>query len=98
VPEFAGITFALPHLVSGSGPLATIAPPLDEAERTSLERSASVLRDAIGSLHLAGRWIGGQGPCEAFGGPSSPEFWLGSCFLRSPGGTKTGPPLASRRW
>ena len=53
-PEFAGITFALPHLVSGSGPLATIAPPLDEAERTSLERSASVLRDAIGSLHLAG--------------------------------------------
>jgi L-lactate dehydrogenase len=53
VPEFAGITFALPHLVSGSGALATIAPPLDDGERESLRRSASILRDAIGSLRLA---------------------------------------------
>jgi len=54
VPEFAGVTFALPHLVSGTGALATIAPPLDETERECLQRSASVLRDAIGSLRLAG--------------------------------------------
>jgi L-lactate dehydrogenase len=53
VPEFAGITFALPHLVSGSGALATITPPLDDGERASLQRSASILRDAIGSLRLA---------------------------------------------
>jgi L-lactate dehydrogenase len=53
VPEFAGVTFALPHLVSGSGVLATIAPALDDAERESLRRSAAVLRDVIGSLPLA---------------------------------------------
>jgi hypothetical protein len=54
VPEFAGVTFALPHLVSGSGALATIAPPLDEIEYRSLRSSASILRDAVGSLRLAG--------------------------------------------
>ncbi len=53
VPEFAGVTFALPHLLTGSGALATIAPLLDDVERTSLQRSASILRDAIGSLQLA---------------------------------------------
>ena len=53
VPEFAGVTFALPHLVSGGGALATIAPPLDDVERSSLHRSASILREAIGSLRLA---------------------------------------------
>jgi L-lactate dehydrogenase len=53
VPEFAGVTFALPHLVGGSGAHATIAPPLDDEERASLARSASILRDAIGSLRLA---------------------------------------------
>jgi L-lactate dehydrogenase len=50
VPEFAGVTFALPHLVSADGALATIAPRLDDGEREALERSASVLRDAIRSL------------------------------------------------
>ena len=53
VPEFAGVTFALPHLVYGGGALATIAPPLDDVERVSLQRSASVLREAIGALRLA---------------------------------------------
>jgi L-lactate dehydrogenase len=52
VPEFAGVTFALPHLVGGRGALATIAPPLDDIERASLQRSASILRDAIQSLHV----------------------------------------------
>jgi L-lactate dehydrogenase len=54
VPEFAGVTFALPHLVSGSGVLATIAPSLDEIEERSLRSSASILRDAVGSLGLGG--------------------------------------------
>ena len=53
VPEFADVTFSLPHLVHGGGALATIAPSLDDGERTALQRSASVLRDAIGSLRLA---------------------------------------------
>jgi malate/lactate dehydrogenase len=32
--------------------LATIAPPLDDVERGALQRSASVVRDALGSLRL----------------------------------------------
>jgi L-lactate dehydrogenase len=58
VPAFAGVTFALPHLVSGRGAVATIAPPLDDVELAALERSASVLREAVGSLQL-GRTEGG---------------------------------------
>jgi L-lactate dehydrogenase len=53
VPAYAGVTFSLPHLVGGSGALATIAPPLDDVERAALGQSASVLRDAIDSLHMA---------------------------------------------
>jgi len=53
VPEFAGVTFALPHLVGGRGVLATIAPALDEREHAALRQSASILRDAVGSLQLA---------------------------------------------
>ena len=53
VPEFAGITFALPHLVGGRGVLATIAPQLDDDERASLRDSARVLREATGSLRLS---------------------------------------------
>jgi L-lactate dehydrogenase len=53
VPEFAGITFALLHLVHGGGVLATLPPRLDDIDRASLQRRASVLRDAIGSLRLA---------------------------------------------
>ena len=52
VPEFAGVTFALPHLVGGGGALATIAPPLDDDERVALQRSASVLRDATAGLRI----------------------------------------------
>jgi L-lactate dehydrogenase len=54
MPEFAGITFALPHLIHGGGVLATIPPRLDDVERASLQRSASILREAINSLRLAG--------------------------------------------
>jgi L-lactate dehydrogenase len=54
VPEFAGVTFSLPHLVHGGGALATIPPTLDDVERAALQRSASVLRDAIDSLRLPG--------------------------------------------
>ena len=53
VAEYAGVTFSLPHLVGGNGALATIAPSLDDVERVALGRSASVLRDAIESLHMA---------------------------------------------
>jgi L-lactate dehydrogenase len=52
VPEFAGLTFSLPHLVGGRGPLATVPPPLDDDEGAALRRSASVLRDALGALAL----------------------------------------------
>jgi L-lactate dehydrogenase len=54
VPEFAGVTFALPHLVGGRGVLATIAPTLDEVEHEALRQSASIVRDAVASLQLAG--------------------------------------------
>lgn len=52
VAGLAGVTFSLPHLVGGSGALATIAPPLDDGERASLQQSVSVLRDAVDSLRL----------------------------------------------
>ena len=51
--EFRGVTFALPHLVSRRGAVATIAPPLDELEVDLLRRSASVVREAVGSMRLA---------------------------------------------
>ena len=35
VPEFEGVTLALPHLVGGEGVLATIPLPLDAAEQDS---------------------------------------------------------------
>lgn len=54
VPEFADITFALPRLIHGGGVLATIPPRLNDVEHAALQRSASVLREAIGSLRLPG--------------------------------------------
>ena len=50
VPDCDGVTLALPHLVGGSGVLATIPLALDAAERDGLRRSASVIREAIESL------------------------------------------------
>jgi len=52
VPDFEGLTMALPHLVGGQGVLATIPLPLDDAEQKSLHRSADILREAIKSLNL----------------------------------------------
>jgi L-lactate dehydrogenase len=52
VPDCDGVTLALPHLVGGSGALATIPVPLDETERVALCRSAGILRDALNSLQL----------------------------------------------
>jgi L-lactate dehydrogenase len=52
VPEFAGVTMALPHLVGGEGALATIPLPLDAHEQAALNRSAGVLREAIESLNV----------------------------------------------
>ena len=53
VPEYDGLTLAMPHLVGGEGVLATIPLELDESERDGLRRSASILREAVGSLQLA---------------------------------------------
>ena len=47
--QFTGVTFALPHVVSGRG-AATVAPRLNNVERKSLQESASVVREAIDSL------------------------------------------------
>jgi L-lactate dehydrogenase len=44
------VSLALPHLVGGSGVLATIPLSLDAAERDGLRRSAAVIREAIDSL------------------------------------------------
>src|SRR5215472_10409419 len=52
VPDCKGVTLALPHLVGGSGALATIPRRLDSGERDELRRSAGILRDAIESLGL----------------------------------------------
>jgi L-lactate dehydrogenase len=53
VPDCEGVTLALPHLVGGTGVLATIPLTLDAAERAGLRRSAGVVRAAIESLNAA---------------------------------------------
>jgi len=50
MPQFTGVTFALPHVVSGRGAGATVAPRLNNVERKSLQQSASLVRKAIGPL------------------------------------------------
>jgi L-lactate dehydrogenase len=52
VPGCDGVTLALPHLVGGHGALATIPLRLSTAEADALQRSASILREAISSLNL----------------------------------------------
>lgn len=52
VPECAGVTLALPHLVGGEGVLTTIPLTLADNEREGLRRSAGILRDAVASLNL----------------------------------------------
>jgi L-lactate dehydrogenase len=50
VAGLEGVTLSLPHLVGGSGPLATITPPLDEREQAGLQASARLLREALASV------------------------------------------------
>jgi L-lactate dehydrogenase len=53
VPDCDGVTLALPHLVGGTGVLATIPLALDAGERDGLRRSAGIIRAAIDSLNAA---------------------------------------------
>ncbi|RME66286.1 MAG: L-lactate dehydrogenase [Caldilineae bacterium] len=50
VESVSDVTVALPHLVGGAGILDTLYPALSEAEHQALDRSASVVREAIDSL------------------------------------------------
>ena len=47
-----GVTLGLPHLVGGQGAMGAIPLPLVPIEQEALERSASILREAIESLKL----------------------------------------------
>jgi L-lactate dehydrogenase len=47
-----GVTLGLPHLVGAQGALSTIPLRLDANEQQALQRSASVLREAVESLKL----------------------------------------------
>ena len=46
------VTLGLPHLVGADGALSTIPLRLDSTEQASLERSASIIHDAIALLRL----------------------------------------------
>jgi L-lactate dehydrogenase len=53
--EVAGVrdvTVALPRLVGGDGILATFPQPLNPSEAAALNRSATIVREAISSLGL----------------------------------------------
>jgi len=52
VPGCDGVTLALPHLVGGQGALATLPLKLSPSESQAMCRSASILREALDSLHL----------------------------------------------
>lgn len=52
VPDFDGVTMALPHLIGGQGALTTIPLRLDDDEQAALRRSAGIVREAIESLKL----------------------------------------------
>jgi L-lactate dehydrogenase len=46
------VTIALPHLVGGSGVIATLWQPLSPLERSSLRQSAEIVKTAIQSIHI----------------------------------------------
>jgi len=48
-----GVTLALPHLIGGTGVLATIPLAMDSTEQAALRRSAEILRQATESLGVA---------------------------------------------
>ena len=52
IPGCEGLTLGWPHLVGAEGALSTIPVRLDDNETTALHQSASILREAIGSLKL----------------------------------------------
>jgi len=52
VPGCDGVTLALPHLVGGQGALATLPLKLSPSESQALCSSASILLEALDSLHL----------------------------------------------
>lgn len=47
---FAGVALSLPTIVDAGGAVSVVTPKLDAAERDALNRSATVLRDAIRSI------------------------------------------------
>jgi L-lactate dehydrogenase len=51
--KYRDVTFSLPHLVGGTGAMAAIELPLDEAEQEGMQHSANILREATDSLQLA---------------------------------------------
>jgi len=50
VESVSDVTVSLPHLVGGAGILDTLHPALGEDEHRALDRSASIIREAIDSL------------------------------------------------
>jgi L-lactate dehydrogenase len=50
VVDIPDVTLALPNLVGGTGILATFDPALNDPERTALQASATVVKQAITSL------------------------------------------------
>jgi len=50
VPGCEEVTLALPHIVGGQGVLATLPLPLTAEEGDALQKSASIVREAINSL------------------------------------------------
>jgi L-lactate dehydrogenase len=45
-----GVALSLPTIVGTDGSAQVVVPEMDDAERSALERSASVLRNALASL------------------------------------------------
>ena len=52
VPDCDGLTLGLPHIVGGQGAMGMIPLLLDATEQQGLQRSASILSEAIDSLEL----------------------------------------------